>query len=545
MRLRLIFALIVCVLLGASSSFAQNFTSVSGTIVDPNGLPYSNCNITAELVPAGTNPTIGGAAIGGLNRANCDVNGTFSMTLGSNAVIVPGATQWKFTVNEQPGISPPEGFGPQSFVVTLTISGASQSISTQLNAAALALGRLAGSAVAPGGAGAVPFNNGLNLFAADSNLSWDNTNKTLNVNGAGTAAVNAANNVGISVPARSSVVTPNGKTFGIFLDSQAGQSNTENFEMYMSNLQPNGGGGGLGAGLAYGIFDAGARSLFGNDFTILGRCFGCNYVTNNVPQFYTFGQFTSTPLASFSNKWSLQEGTLTVTNYEVTGPGSPNNQAFINTPSVAADQYASLRMVAVRAAGDVAGVLLRASGTAGASQGYICEINGGGSPTWAIIKDTAGGTHATLGSGSLGFVVGGDDHLYCEIRGTTISLYFDVIQNGMNTSVLVGTVSDASFATGQPGIYLVSGTTAAAGGLAWDGGNLDDTFGTIQITAAVSASHTFNVAYQVAPFCEVFALGDPNATGAPWATTSTTAVTANVHTSGTLTVGYKCQGKPF
>lgn len=141
MRLRIIFALMVCALLGASSSFAQNFTAVSGTIVDPNGLPYSNCNITAELVPAGSNPSIGGAAIGGLNRANCDVNGVFSMTLGSNAVIVPGATQWKFTVNEQPGITPPAGFGPQSFTTTLTISGASLDISALLAVPALALAR--------------------------------------------------------------------------------------------------------------------------------------------------------------------------------------------------------------------------------------------------------------------------------------------------------------------------------------------------------------------------------------------------------------------
>lgn len=142
MRLRLIFALVICPLLGASSSFAQNFTAVSGTIVDPNGLPYSNCNITAELVPAGTNPSIGGAAIGGLNRANCDVNGAFSMTLGSNAVILPGGTQWKFTVNEQPGIPPPAGFGPQSFNTVITISGASQNISVALAVPALALARV-------------------------------------------------------------------------------------------------------------------------------------------------------------------------------------------------------------------------------------------------------------------------------------------------------------------------------------------------------------------------------------------------------------------
>jgi hypothetical protein len=148
---RFIFAL-VCAVLAASSALGQNFTAVSGTIVDPNGLPYSNCAITAELVPSGTNPTIGGASIGGLNRASCDVNGVFSMTLGSNAVILPGGTQWKFTVNESPGIPPPGGFGPQSFVATLTISGASQDISASLAVPALALGR-SGAAGPVGGIG--------------------------------------------------------------------------------------------------------------------------------------------------------------------------------------------------------------------------------------------------------------------------------------------------------------------------------------------------------------------------------------------------------
>jgi hypothetical protein len=122
---------------------AQNFTTVNATIVDPNGLPYSNATVQAQIVPAGTAPSIGGLQIAGYTRATADVNGTFSMTLGSNAVITPGGTQWQFTVNEQPGIPPPAGTGPQSFTVTLTISGASQSISANLSAVAPSLSRTA------------------------------------------------------------------------------------------------------------------------------------------------------------------------------------------------------------------------------------------------------------------------------------------------------------------------------------------------------------------------------------------------------------------
>lgn len=124
LRLLLVFLFVVEVV----PSAAQNFTAVTGTIVDPNGLLYSNCNITAELIPAGTNPTINGAAIGGLNRAGCDGNGSFNMNLGSNAVILPGGTQWKFTVNTN-GAPLPIGTGPQTCSAIITISGASQNIS--------------------------------------------------------------------------------------------------------------------------------------------------------------------------------------------------------------------------------------------------------------------------------------------------------------------------------------------------------------------------------------------------------------------------------
>ena len=126
MKLRLLLVLLFFV--DVVPSAAQNFTAVSGTITDPNGVPYANCAITAELVPTGNNPSINGAGISGLNRAGCDGNGSFNMNLGSNAVILPSGTQWKFTVTSN-GAPPPLGTGPQFCIATVTISGSSQSIS--------------------------------------------------------------------------------------------------------------------------------------------------------------------------------------------------------------------------------------------------------------------------------------------------------------------------------------------------------------------------------------------------------------------------------
>ncbi len=130
--------LIAACLLLPLGAFAQNITTVSGTITDPNGLPYSYASISAQLTPTGVTPTLNGQAVSGFSRASADVNGTFSMNLASNAVLLPSGTHWQFTVNET-GILPPQGTGPQQFSVSLTISGASQSISANLNAVAPAL----------------------------------------------------------------------------------------------------------------------------------------------------------------------------------------------------------------------------------------------------------------------------------------------------------------------------------------------------------------------------------------------------------------------
>jgi len=130
--------------------FAQTPTVVSGTILDPNGLPYSYARVSAQLIPTTASPTIlvGGipVQIGGQQNATTDANGSFSMNLfcnisgGGCSAISPGGTQWQFTVTIA-GIAMPFGTGPQFFSSTITISGATQSVSATLSAAAPALSR--------------------------------------------------------------------------------------------------------------------------------------------------------------------------------------------------------------------------------------------------------------------------------------------------------------------------------------------------------------------------------------------------------------------
>jgi len=157
------FLIVLCFL--SAPAFAQNLTTVTATITDPNGLPYSFATIQAQLIPTGITPTINGQGVAGFTRASADVNGTFSMNLASNAVLSPAGTQWQFTVNTS-GITPPAGTGPQgfSFISTGTlISGASVNISAQLSGAAPALSRIV-SAFGP---------QGISPLAPPYNMTWD------------------------------------------------------------------------------------------------------------------------------------------------------------------------------------------------------------------------------------------------------------------------------------------------------------------------------------------------------------------------------------
>jgi len=122
---------------------AAQFTTVSGTVVDPNGLPYANGTITAALVSSSSpkftatnQPYTPPTQPVGLSSA-----GSFVMNLADNTQLTPGGTTWNFTVSCAAGCVPPVfGTGPVTFTITgVTISGASQSITGALTAAAPAL----------------------------------------------------------------------------------------------------------------------------------------------------------------------------------------------------------------------------------------------------------------------------------------------------------------------------------------------------------------------------------------------------------------------
>jgi hypothetical protein len=176
--------LLVLFLVFAVPAFAQR-TVVSGTVTDLNGSPYSQASLTITLsLPTGAiGAYLGGAQIAGtVGPVKLDNTGSFLVQLADNTLIqcanaagqlvacVPQST-WNFSITLSPGVPPPLGTGPQTCSATLTISGASQSVSSNFNSCP------ALSTVSGGGGGASPIpHNGL---TADYQMKATDTACTL------------------------------------------------------------------------------------------------------------------------------------------------------------------------------------------------------------------------------------------------------------------------------------------------------------------------------------------------------------------------------
>jgi hypothetical protein len=124
------------------------FTLVTGTVVDPNTIPYGNGTILSVLVlPGNVSPTLNGQSyLQPTQATGLDPTGHFSLRLADNNILLPAGTKWNFTICSAGGsVQPSLGKGPVCFSLAapITISGSSQDISTQLNAVALALTNIA------------------------------------------------------------------------------------------------------------------------------------------------------------------------------------------------------------------------------------------------------------------------------------------------------------------------------------------------------------------------------------------------------------------
>lgn len=135
------FFLTSCLLLPVSAR--AQFTTVTATVQDPNGIPYAGAVLNAVLVPgaSGGYRLSGQPYSGQIGPVTLDSSGSFTVNFGDVTLITPGSPQWKITISSAAAtIGLPLGTGPQQFTFTssgTTISGSSPvSLTTSLNALA-------------------------------------------------------------------------------------------------------------------------------------------------------------------------------------------------------------------------------------------------------------------------------------------------------------------------------------------------------------------------------------------------------------------------
>jgi len=127
-------------LLLCSLPAAAQFTTVSGTITDPNTLPYAYGTISAVLVssasPIFTSTNL--PYFPPTQPVGLSSTGAFVMQLADNTQLTPGGSQYSFAVCSGTGtVQPSFGKGSVCFIAgPITISGSSQSITATLTAAA-------------------------------------------------------------------------------------------------------------------------------------------------------------------------------------------------------------------------------------------------------------------------------------------------------------------------------------------------------------------------------------------------------------------------
>lgn len=139
MKMKPIYTLIIGVVLLLSPIAFAGTTTVSATVTDSDSTAWASGTWSAVLIvpPGAGQPSINGQPFTQSFSGTLNGSGAFSQSMADNTTVNPAGTKWRFTICPAPYISSPCG------VVTLTISGASQSISTQIDAV-IAAPRLTG-----------------------------------------------------------------------------------------------------------------------------------------------------------------------------------------------------------------------------------------------------------------------------------------------------------------------------------------------------------------------------------------------------------------
>jgi hypothetical protein len=129
-------ALLFCLV--ASALHAQTITTVTGTVLDPDGTPFAGGIVTVTLNGVAGQPspivTATGSPIVLPTVPTANSTGVFSTNLVANASITPASTTYNFRVCAPP-VPPPLGSGNTCVTLSaVTIAGASQDLTANFAA---------------------------------------------------------------------------------------------------------------------------------------------------------------------------------------------------------------------------------------------------------------------------------------------------------------------------------------------------------------------------------------------------------------------------
>jgi hypothetical protein len=294
--------LILILFMGPVFTNAQGITTVTATIVDPNGIPWAGATVQAQLLPNGITPRIP-PPCSGQNASPCFPSGflvgsvsslgTFSMSLADNGVLLPSGTTWQFTVSTN-GAPSPLGTGPQSFTVTTpincgtntpaTCTGGTINISATLgpvpalgfggSLAAVILKTPTGSnqTITPGDTTSVPLTivgasgTSVDLFDVEVNGG----NKAFSVNNLGTVLSSTAGTLSMAVGVGGNVNIQGVNASNMFLKSSTGT---------LANISLLAGTATMGASASFHMVQNAANSDFAGVLTCAGGTVTKTFVT--------------------------------------------------------------------------------------------------------------------------------------------------------------------------------------------------------------------------------------------------------------------------
>jgi hypothetical protein len=210
------FGLTVAILFVLVTAAVAQFTTVTGTVIDPHTVPYAFGTIVPVIsIPSGAGtPQLanGTVYLPPTQPSGLDGTGHFTVTVADNSLLTPAGTKWNFIVCSFQGTELPAfGTGSQCFSLAapITISGTSQDITTQLNAAALPLtvpfnsGGSGGLSCSPTLANSVVYINNSSACTTTNTLGFFNSTLTAGHNGAAAVgklvANSTTNNFGASL----------------------------------------------------------------------------------------------------------------------------------------------------------------------------------------------------------------------------------------------------------------------------------------------------------------------------------------------------------